>query len=123
MLEWKGALGTQSGGYTDAELLQLRQGGLGYTIQIDGRIFYPPGLGVSTSRHAVRLVRQFNHLSREIRNLHRRFKENDLPHQLMRQLMIIGVPARLGIRLRSDGCLVLHEKSRAIDLLALPPFE
>jgi hypothetical protein len=123
MIEWKGALGTQRGGYTDAELLQLRQAGISYKIQIDGRIFSPPGLGVSTSKHATRLVRHFNHFSREVRNLHRRFKENNLPHRLLRQFMIIGVPARLGIRLRDDGCLVLHEKSRAIDLLALPPFE
>jgi hypothetical protein len=45
MPEWKGALGTQSGDYTDTELLRLREGGLGYTIQIDGRIFSPPGGG------------------------------------------------------------------------------
>jgi hypothetical protein len=124
MLEWKGVLPTQRGGWTDAELVQLRQAGLGYSIQIDGKIFSPPGLGVSTSGHATRIVaRQFNLLSKEIRTISRRFKENDLPQQLLRQLMVIGVPARLGIRLRDDGCLVLYERARAIDLLAMPAFE
>jgi hypothetical protein len=121
--EWKGVLPSKGGGWTDAELVQLRKAGLGYSIQIDGKIFSPPGMGVSTSGHATRIVRQFNLLSREIRNIIRRFKENDLPHQLLRQLMIIGVPVRLGIGLRNDGCLVLREKSRAIELLVLPPFE
>jgi hypothetical protein len=121
--ELKGVLATQRGGWTDAELVQLRQAGLGYSIQIDGKTFSPPGLGVSTSRHAVRIVRQFNLLSKEIRNISRRFKENDLPRHILRQLLIIGVQARLGIRLRDDGCLVLHEKTRAIDLLAMPAFE
>jgi hypothetical protein len=67
--ELKGVLATQRGGWTDAELVQLRQAGLGYSIQIDGKTFSPPGLGVSTSRHAVRIVRQFNLLSKEIRNI------------------------------------------------------
>jgi hypothetical protein len=98
--ELKGILPPKGGGWTDAELIQLRQAGLGYSVQIDGKIFSPPGMGVSTSGHATRIVRQFNLLSMEIRNISRRFKENDLPRQLLKRLMIIGVPARLGIGLR-----------------------
>jgi hypothetical protein len=123
MPEWKGVLATQRGGWTDAELVQMRQAGLGYSIQIDGRTFSPPGLGVSTSGHAVRIVRQFNILSKEIRNICRRLKENDLPHELVRELLIFGISARLGIRLQDDGRLVLHEKTRGLDLVAMPPFE
>lgn len=124
MPEWKGVLATQRGGWTDQELVRLRQAGRGYAIQIDGRTFSPPGAGVSTSGHATRIVvRQFNGLAKEIRNIHRCLKDNDIPRQLMRQLLTIGVPVRLGVRLRDDGCLVLHEKSRAVDLLVLSPFE
>jgi hypothetical protein len=123
MPEAKGIIGTQSGGATDAELLKARKAGYTAPIHIDGRVFFPPGLGVSGSRHAARLVLQFNRLSREIRNLHRRFTANDLPHQLLRQLSVMAIPARLGVHLREDGCMVLFEKTRAIELLVMPPLE
>jgi hypothetical protein len=114
MPEMKGVLGTQMGPLTDAELLQLRRAGVTAPIHLDGKVFLPPGLGISTSGHAARLAMRFNNLSKQIRNIHRRLKDNDLPHSLLRQLIIIGIPVRLGIKLRSDGCLVLHEKTRRI---------
>jgi hypothetical protein len=123
MPEAKGIIDAQTGGPTDADLLKVRQAGYTAPIHLDGKVFFPPGLGVSGSRHAVRLVLQFNRLSREIRNLHRRFTANDLPHQLPRQLSVIGILARLGISLREDGCMVLFEKTRAIELLVMPPLE
>jgi hypothetical protein len=124
MPEWKGALATQRGGLTDEELVQLRQAGQGYSIQIDGRTFSPPGVGISTSGHATRIVgTQFKRLANEVRSILRRINDNDLPRELLRQPLIVGVPVRLGIRLRDDGCLVLYEKARTIDLLGLPPFE
>ena len=52
MPELKGVLGTQSGGYTDDELLLLRKSGMTAPIQLDGKVFVPPGFGVSTSGHA-----------------------------------------------------------------------
>src|SRR5882757_6944169 len=72
--EWKGAIPQRgSSGWSDAELLELRQAGVSYSIQIDGRLFSPPGLGVSTSKHAGRIVvRQLNPLSKAIRSLMRR---------------------------------------------------
>jgi hypothetical protein len=115
LLEWKGAIPRQGhSGWSDAELLELRREGVAYSILIDGRLFSPPGLGVSTSKHAGRIVvRQFNPLSKAIQSVMRH-----RPPQPR-----IGFPARLGIKLRSDGCLVLHEKNSAIDLLAMPAFE
>lgn len=123
MPEMKGILGTQSGGLTDAEHLKARQGGITAPIHIDGRVFLPPGLGVSNSGHATRLVLLFNNLSKQIRHVHGLLKDNNLPQQFLRKLAIVGLPARLGIKLRDDGCLIIHEKTRAIELLALPPFE
>ena len=113
--EWKGAIPRQGHpGWSDAELLQLRAAGVSYSIQIDGRLFSPPGLGVSTSKHAARIVvRQFNPLRKAIRSVIGR----GLPRPLT------GPPGRLGIRLHGDGCLVLHEKASALDLVALLPFE
>jgi hypothetical protein len=124
MPEMKGVLGPRSGGgRTDEEHLKLRQSGLTAPIHLDGRMFLPPGLGVSTSGHATRIVFLFNNLSKQIRHIQGLFKDNNLPQQLLRKLAIVGVPARLGVKLRDDGCLIIHEKTRAIELLALQPFE
>jgi hypothetical protein len=121
--EAKGIMGPRAGGPTDTELLRLRRSGYTSPIHIDGKVYFPPGLGVSGSRHATRLVAQFRRLSREIRGLHRRFAANDLPQQFLRQLPVIGQPPKLGVALRANGCLVLREKTREIDLLTMPPLE
>jgi hypothetical protein len=123
ILEMKGILRTQRGGLTDAEHLQARQAGMTAPIHLNGKVFMPPGLGVSLSGHATRLVLLFNNLSKQIRHIHGLFKDNNLPQQLLRKLAIVGLPARLGVKLRDDGCLIVHEKTRAIELLALQPFE
>lgn len=124
MPEMKGVLGTQHGEWTDAELLEARQKGLTMPIHLDGRVFLPPGLGISTSGHATRLVMLLQNLFRQIRNLHEQLKGNILPHGLLRARPLVGRPGRLGINLRDNGCLILHEKTRAIGLhVALPPFE
>lgn len=123
MQEMKGILGTQRGGYTDDELVQLRQAGLTAPIQLDEKVYLPPGAGVSTSRHATRLVLQFNNLARQIRHLHNQLTHNALPHSLLRDFAVVGRPVRLGIKLHSDGCLVLYEKTRSRDLMVLPPLE
>jgi hypothetical protein len=120
--EMKGVLGLQRGGYTDDELLLLRKGGITAPIQLDSKVFLPPGLGVSTSRHATRLALAFNSLKREIHNLRLQLKNNSLPYPLLRQLAVVTfIPPRLGITLRDDGCLRLYEKNRALDLAVMPP--
>jgi hypothetical protein len=121
--EWKGAIPQRgSSGWSDAELLELRQAGISYSIQIDGRLFSPPGLGQSTSRHATRIVvRHFNPLNKAIRGVMRNGLNYPLP--ALPAPVIAPLPARLGIRLRDDGCLVLREKTRATDLVELLPFE
>jgi hypothetical protein len=119
--EMKGAIPPPNSERTDAQILELRQNGLTAPIQINGKMFLP--LGVSTSLHSTRLVLHFDNLSRQIRDLGRRLKENDLPNSVLMQLAVIGVPVRLGIKLHHDGCLVLHEKTRGLDLVSLPPLE
>lgn len=121
--EWKGAIPQRgSSGWSDAELLELRQAGVSYSIQIDGRLFSPPGLGQSTSRHATRIVvRHFNPLNNAIRGVMMNGLNYPLPAPPAP--VIAPLPARLGIRLRDDGCLVLREKTRAFDVIELLPFE
>jgi hypothetical protein len=121
--EWKGAI-PQPGrsGWSDAELLDLRQAGRAYTVQIDGRLFSPPGLGQSTSKHATRIVvRHLNPLTKAVRGVMRNGLNYPLP--ALPAPVIAPLPARLGVRLRDDGCLVLREKTRAIDVIELLPFE
>jgi hypothetical protein len=121
--EWKGAIPQRGGpGWSDAELLELRQAGISYSIQIDGRLFSPPGLGQSTSRHATRiLVRHLNPLNRTIRNVMLNGLNCPLPP--LPAPIIAPLPPRLGVRLRDDGCLVLREKTRAFDVIEMLPFE
>lgn len=120
--EWKGAIPQRgsSSGWSDTELLGLRQAGVSYSIQIDGKLFFPPGLGQSTSRHATRIKkRHFKPLNKAIRDV----MLNNHPLPALPAPVIAPLPARLGIRLRDDGCLVLREKTRAIDVIELLPFE
>lgn len=122
MPEMKGILGAQSGGHTDDELMLLRKSGISAPIQLDGKVFMPPGIGESTSGHATRIVLAFNDLKKEVHNLRLRLRNNDLPHRLVRELAIVTfIPPRLGIKLRDDGCLHLYEKTRALDLFVTPP--
>lgn len=120
--EMKGVLGTQRGGYTNEELLQLRKSGMTAPLQLDGKFFLPPGCGLSTSGHATRLAIAFQSLKKNVHDLRLRLKQNALPPILLRQLAIVTfIPPRLGIRWRDDGCLLLYEKNRALDLFVAPP--
>jgi hypothetical protein len=64
--QFKGALGLAGGPRTDDEILKLRQDGMNSPIEIDGRVFLAPGLGVSTSKHSTRLVRAVQNVMRQI---------------------------------------------------------
>jgi hypothetical protein len=121
--EWKGSIPQRSrSGWSDAELLELRLAGVSYSIQIDGRLFSPPKLGESTSGHATRIVvRHLNPLNNAIRGVMLNGLNYSLP--ALPAPVIAPLPVRLGIRLRDDGCLVLREKTRAIDVIELVPFE
>jgi hypothetical protein len=121
--EMKGILGTESGGLTDEQIFKLRQNGYTAPIQIGRRVFMAPGLGISSSKHATRLVRYADQLARQLRHIDVLLKENRLPPLLLSQLSnTIGIPVRLGIRLHA-GNLIIYEKSRGIDLSVFAPLE
>ncbi|ACF03505.1 conserved hypothetical protein [Rhodopseudomonas palustris TIE-1] len=117
-----GMLAGHSPGFSDEELGNLRRVGLTTPVKIGDKMYFPPGLGVSSSCHATRLVLKVNELERSIRDLARRLKENDLPSANKLEMLVLGRPIRIGLRLRFDGCLVICEKSRALDLIIFAPF-
>jgi hypothetical protein len=59
--ELKGIVGLQHN-RTDEEILSLRRRGLNTPFEIDGRFFCSPGLGITGSFHATRLMRTLQHL-------------------------------------------------------------
>lgn len=102
--------------FTEPQHLTLRMAGMTVPIQIDDRCFVPPGLGVSSSGDATRLVNGFQ---RSHADLRRRLSANDLPATLLRQLTSnLALPVRLGIRLEG-GRIVAYDKNRRIDLTVL----
>jgi hypothetical protein len=118
MPEWKGVLATQRGRLDRRRLVQLRQAGLGYSIQIEGRTFSPPRLGVSTSGHATRIVVKAIQPSLKGNSKHFPPPQEERLTSPVAEAAVDHRSSRaaLGIRLRDDGCLVLYEKTRAIDL-------
>ncbi|MCA1458851.1 hypothetical protein I6F35_37940 [Bradyrhizobium sp. BRP22] len=108
---------------TDQQLYNLRQNGYTQPIQIDGRVFVAPGLGQTSSQHAMRLSRHADHLTIMLANLRKALTRNCLPWQLQMQLAgNIGLPIRLGIKLDAE-CLVLYEKMRGIKFATLRTLE
>jgi hypothetical protein len=79
--EFKGVLGSARGGYTDDEILKLRQSGMNAPIDIDGRLFLAPGLGVASSKHATRIVRAVQNLERQIAHMRKVLETNLIPHR------------------------------------------
>src|ERR1700730_13843819 len=111
--ELKGVLGTQSN-RTDEEIIALRQAGLSTTMEIDGRFFLPPGLGISNSRHATRLVRALQDLRKTIANVRIQLATGSLGPPILRELAkAVAVPVKLGVRL-VGGQLIILDKAREI---------
>lgn len=120
--EVKGIVGL-SKNWTDDELLKLRKAGINSPLEINGRFFLPPGMGIATSSHAVRLIRHRDMLIKMILTTKQQIKTNKLAPYLMRELTnTIGISARLGLKLIS-GQFVLFEKNRNLDLCIMRPLE
>ena len=122
--EVKGILGTQRESYTDKERQDLRRSGLNTLLKIDGRFFMPPGLGLTSSRHATRLSRFCDELLVAIDDLKKQLAANAISDQRLLRRIVgqIGVPVRLGIR-EEQGQFVLYDKSRKLDFAVSRPIE
>jgi hypothetical protein len=118
--QFKGALGLAGGPRTDYEILKLRQSGVNSPIEIDGRVFLAPGLGVSSSKHSTRLVRAIQNVMRQIAHTREMLHGNSIPSHLLRRISSdIGVPVRLGIKMNAEQ-FVVYDKNRKLDLLKIP---
>jgi hypothetical protein len=121
MHEIKGILGGTF--RTDDEILELRMNGLNTMIEIDGRWFAAPGLGISSSRHAFRLLRNMDRLRVAIRDIRIALGTGAVDLRLQRQLVgHIGQPVRLGVKLQA-GHLIVYDKVRGVTFATLPALQ
>jgi hypothetical protein len=120
MRELKGVVGTENR-WTDDEILTLRQNGLSTFHEIDGRYFVAPGLGISSSRHATRLVHACGRLRKEIGRVRLELGTNTLPAPLVRLIAkSIEQPVKLGIKLEA-GQFIIYDKIRNLNFVTMPP--
>jgi hypothetical protein len=118
--EFKGVLGGPRN-HTDDEILRLRQAGINPILEIDGRFFMAPGLGVSSSKHSTRIVRAVQTMMRNITKARKELESNTMPKPLLRRIsQSIATPVRLGVRIEA-GQLVLYDKNRNLCIMLLMP--
>jgi hypothetical protein len=109
--------------YTADEAYELRKAGITVPFELEGRLFFPPGLGILTSGHATRLRLYVNSLRRSVKAAKKAIESNRLPPTLMSKMAAnLSLPVRLGFRIES-GRLTLVEKSRQIDLHYMPSLQ
>jgi len=105
---------------TADEIYEMRQAGMTAPVVIAGRVFSPPGLGISTSGHSVRLTNYAADLLNFGSNTTEKISNNQLPVALMRAISVnLGQPVRLGLRM-DKGQFVLYDKNRNMDLYSMP---
>jgi hypothetical protein len=110
-------------GYTDNGYQKLRESGLTPMLSIDGRLYIPPGLGVTTSRHSTRIVRYAQQLRRATHELLECVRTNTLPQNFARELYSnLACPVRLGL-LFEAGSFVFYDKNRQLPLMQMPCIE
>jgi hypothetical protein len=112
------SLGTN---HTDTERLRLRRAGINVLVELDGRVFMPPGQGVMTSAHSHRIMSFHMHFRNHLKGLIHGIETNRAEYVSALVLRGLG-PVRLGLRLVA-GQLVLFDKNRRVDLLEMRPLE
>jgi hypothetical protein len=109
--------------YTADEVYGLRKVGLNAPFELEGRLFFSPGHGISTSGHGTRFRLYVDALRHSVKAVKCAIEGNNLPPILMREIAAnLSLPARFGLR-NESGQLILIEKSRQIDLHYMPPLQ
>jgi hypothetical protein len=108
---------------TQQQYANLRAHGTNSAIDIGGRAFMP-GIGLFSSKHAVRLVLYANWFRDLVQDLMAKFQADQVPDHLKAVIYAsIGVPVRLGAWY-SDGALSVIDKNRnGLVLSAMKPLE
>jgi hypothetical protein len=119
--EVRGILGRPN--YTADEAYELRKVGITVPIELEGRLFLPPGVGITTTRHATRLRLYVDALRRSVKATKKAIESNKLAPTLMSKVAAnLSLPVRIGLRMES-GQLILVEKCRQIDLHYMPSLQ
>lgn len=106
--------------FTDEQRAKLRSKGLSSAVEIDGEMYFPPGLGVTGARSALRLRVYEDQLRGMVRDVIQQVQTNTLPRPLMQRITgQIGISVRLGLRF-DQGLFSAYDKNRQLDLMYLP---
>jgi hypothetical protein len=93
------------------------------SLNLDGRFFFAPGLGIALSKHATRLVVAANTLEKMTTRTREALENDSLPAKILRKIArSIGMPVRLGIRYEA-GQLIIYDKVRNLDLMLMHVLE
>ena len=105
---------------TDELLFALRSKGVNPPIQIDGKVFMAPGMGIAASGHAMRHTRYADEFQFNIQRVKEAVASNTLPTDLRRLVaQNIAAPVRLGVLAPPDGTLHLVDKNRRLPLYGM----
>lgn len=105
---------------TDEQRAVLRGKGGSTAVEIDGKLYFPPGMGITSARTALRIRVFDDQLSGMIRDTAKQVETNTLPWRLMQRVAgQIGIPVRLGLRF-DQGLFFVYDKNRRLDLMYLP---
>lgn len=109
--------------WTDEQIAGMRKAGMVAPIIIDGRTFVPPGIGMVSSRHALRLRMYADRLRLLIRETIQQVEQGTLEPAAMRKIVgQIGLPVRLGLSFH-EGAFGTYDKNRMLGLLGMRAIE
>ena len=106
--------------FTDEQRAGLRKKHSSTAVVIDGRSYFPPGMGLVASGAGVRFRILSDRIAGMVREVAQLVESNTLPPCLMQRVAgQIGLPVRLGIRF-DQGVFRAYDKNRCLDLMYLP---
>lgn len=116
-LSLKGISPPRNGGFSDDEILQIRQAGVSNWILVDGHIFISRSGGVSTAGTSSAASRKANRIRHLLQEFDDNFEENS--ERLRAQLIARGIPAtgKLGFEFSHFGnsfCVIETSTNAAI---------
>lgn len=95
---------------TDVEHGQLRNGGVNMMIEVDGRVYAPPGMGITTAVTALRVGRLRDRIRANTRLLAQEVARAD--GQFMQEMKAQGIPSpTFQLILLPDGGIGVHEEA------------
>lgn len=108
---------------TDDQYKNLRAKGVNTAIEVGGRAFMP-GLGLMSSRHAMRLTLYAEWFRRSVEDLKAKFEADEVPEHLKAVIYArLGVPVRLGAWYAGGALAVIDKNRNGLVLSQMKPLE